>query len=157
MCRCAAPRRSARGRRHGAGAPSTSRHRPALDRPAAVHDRDAVRDLGDDAHVVRHEQDADAALVGEPRMSAQDLRLDRDVERRRGLVGDDELRIAGQRRGDDDALALAAGELVRIGREPPLRLRNADRLQQLQRPAPAPAAATGRDGGAWSRRAGSRP
>ena len=43
-----------------------------------------------------------------------DLRLDRDVERRDGLVGDDELRVDGQRPRDADALALAPGELVRI-------------------------------------------
>ena len=45
-----------------------------------------------------------------------DLRLDRDVERRDRLVADDQLRLAGQRAGDADALALAAGELVRIAR-----------------------------------------
>jgi hypothetical protein len=42
-----------------------------------------------------------------------DLRLDRDVERRDRLVADDELGLDGERAGDADALALAAGELVR--------------------------------------------
>ena len=44
----------------------------------------------------------------------EDLRLDRDVERRDGLVGDDQLRIERERAGEADALALPARELVRI-------------------------------------------
>ena len=43
-----------------------------------------------------------------------DLRLDADVERADGLVADDEFRVHGQGAGDADALALAAGELVRV-------------------------------------------
>ena len=42
-----------------------------------------------------------------------DLRLDRDVERRDRLVGDQELGLDDERPGDADALALPAGELVR--------------------------------------------
>ena len=42
-----------------------------------------------------------------------DLRLDRDVERGDGLVADEHVRLHGERAGDRDALALAAGELVR--------------------------------------------
>ena len=43
----------------------------------------------------------------------QHLRLDGDVERRGWLVGDQQLWVVGKRRGNDDALALAAGETVR--------------------------------------------
>ncbi len=43
----------------------------------------------------------------------QDLRLDGDVERRRRLVGDQQLRLVGERHRDHHALAHAAGELVR--------------------------------------------
>ena len=43
-----------------------------------------------------------------------DLRLDRDVERRHRLVADEQARLERQRAGDADALALAAGELVRV-------------------------------------------
>ena len=45
----------------------------------------------------------------------ENLPLDGDVERGGRLVGDQQIRLAGQRHGDGDALALAAGELVRIG------------------------------------------
>ena len=50
----------------------------------------------------------------------EDLRLHRDVERGGRLVGDQQVGLVGERHGDHDALALAAGELVRIAREPPL-------------------------------------
>jgi hypothetical protein len=45
-----------------------------------------------------------------------DLRLDRDVERADGLVGNHDLRVGRQRAGDADALPLAAGEFVGNGR-----------------------------------------
>ena len=60
------------------------------------------------------------------------LRLDRDVERRRRLVGDQELGIAGERHGDHHALAHPAGELVRIGVDAARRVGDADELEQLQ-------------------------
>ena len=44
----------------------------------------------------------------------EDLRLDGRVERRRRLVGDQKIRLAGERHGDHQALVLAAGEFVRI-------------------------------------------
>ena len=46
----------------------------------------------------------------------EDLRLHGDVERRRRLVGDQEIGIVGERHGDHHALALAARQLVRISR-----------------------------------------
>ena len=45
-----------------------------------------------------------------------DLGLRRGVERRHGLVGDDDLGVGRQGPGDGDALALAAGELERVAR-----------------------------------------
>src|SRR5262245_770820 len=44
----------------------------------------------------------------------EDLRLDRHVERADRLVAHDQRRAERQRAGDTDALALAAGELVRV-------------------------------------------
>ena len=63
-----------------------------------------------------------------------DLRLDGDVERRRRLVGDQELRLAGQSDGDHRALAHAAGELVRIFVDAARRQRDADLGQRLDGP-----------------------
>ncbi|MHC2878865.1 hypothetical protein ACVI53_001735 [Bradyrhizobium barranii subsp. barranii] len=61
----------------------------------------------------------------------EDLRLDRDVERRGRLVRNQQFRLAGQRDRNRDALAHAAGTLMRILREPLLRRRDADGGEQL--------------------------
>ena len=70
--------------------------------------------MADDAEVVGDEQVGEVELVLEVLEQVDDLRLDRDVERRHRLVGDDQLRLQGERPGDPDALALAARELVRV-------------------------------------------
>ena len=103
--------------------------RPDLDHLAEVHDGDPVGDLADHREVVGDEHVGRAELVLEVLEQVDDLRLDRHVERRDGLVGDDQLRSQRERPGDADPLALAAGELVReaarvLGRE-------ADERQQL--------------------------
>ena len=63
----------------------------------------------------------------------QDLGLHGDVERGGRLVGDQQLGTVGDRDGDHHALALAAGQLVRILLEPRLRVGNAHFLQQVER------------------------
>ena len=63
-----------------------------------------------------------------------DLRLDRHVERRRRLVGDQDARVVGDRHRDHRALAHAAGELVRVLIDAPLGEGHADQLEQLDRP-----------------------
>ena len=57
------------------------------------------------------------------------MRLHRDVERADRLVGDDQLRIDGQRARDADPLPLPAGELVRVAAG--VTRAQPDRLQQL--------------------------
>ena len=59
----------------------------------------------------RHEK---PMLCCRSREQVEDRRLHRDVERRHGLVGDQERRRDRQRPGEADPLALAAGELVRV-------------------------------------------
>ena len=105
--------------------------RRALDDAAGIHHRDLVGAAGDDAEIVGDEdhRHVPAALLA--RQQVEDLRLDRDVERRGRLVGDQELRLAGQRDRDRHALPHAAGELVRILRQPLLGRGDADRGQQL--------------------------
>ena len=90
--------------------------RRLLDDPAGVHDRDLVGHLGDDAEVVRDDHDGRAELALQALDQLEDLRLDGHVERGRRLVGDQQLRVVGQRHRDHRALAHAAGELVRVGR-----------------------------------------
>ena len=68
-------------------------HRPRvalLGHLAGVHHGDPVARLGDDAQVVRDEEERGAEVALEVGEDAQDLGLDEDVERRRRLVGDHE-------------------------------------------------------------------
>ena len=83
---------------------------------AEVHHQHLVGDQLDDREVVRDEDVGDAGLVLQVHQQVQHLRLDRDVERRDRLVGDDDARLEHQRARDRDALALAAREHVRIAR-----------------------------------------
>ena len=59
----------------------------------------------------------------------QHLGLHADVEGADGLVADDQRRVEHQRAGDGDALALPAGELVRLALGGALRI-DADLLEQ---------------------------
>ena len=88
--------------------------RRVLHDAAEIHDDDAVGDVFDDGEIVGDEEVGEAELALQIVQQVDDLRLDRHVERRDRLVGDDELRARGERPGDADALALAAGEFVRI-------------------------------------------
>ena len=110
----------------------SSRDGGQLDDPAQVHHRDPVADVADDREVVGDEQVGQAEPVLEPLEQVDDLGLDRHVEGADRLVGHDEVGLQGERPGDADPLALAAGELVRVavgvvGVE-------ADRRQQLADP-----------------------
>jgi hypothetical protein len=68
----------------------------------------------DDREVVGDEEVRQVELLLEVLEEVDHLRLDRDVERGHRLVADDQLRADGERAGDADALALAAGELVGV-------------------------------------------
>ena len=96
---------------------------------AVAHDDDAVGHLRHHAHVVGDEDDGGAGLLLQVAHQLQDLRLDGAVERGGRLVGDQDLGIARHRHRDHDALAHAAGQLVRILLHPPPRLGDAHRIQ----------------------------
>ena len=100
-----------------------------LDDLALLHHADLVGELAHDAEIMGDEQHRHA----EPRLRVleqlQDLRLHRHVERGGRLVGDQQVRLVRQRHGDHHALALAAGELMRITLQPPGRIGNADMVK----------------------------
>ena len=79
-----------------------------------VHDGDAVGNVFYDREVVGDEHEAEVHFAHELREEVEDLRLDGHVEGGDGFVGDDDLRLEGERAGDGDALALATGEFMRI-------------------------------------------
>ena len=105
--------------------------RRLLDLAPGIHHDDALRGLGDHAEIVGDEDHRGAELALQVEDDVEDLRLDGDVERGGRLVGDQHLRIAGERHGDHGALAHAAGQLVRIFPRALLRLGNAHQAQHL--------------------------
>ena len=62
-----------------------------------------------------------------------DLRLHGDVERGGRLVGDQHLGVVGDRHRDHHPLAHAAGQLVRVGVDAAIGLRDGHLLEQLDR------------------------
>ena len=100
---------------------------------AAVHDRDVVGHLVDDAKIVRDEQHGGAVFLPQLVHELEDLGLNGHVERRGRFVCDQQLRAAGQRHGDHDALPHTAGQLVRILLGDDLGVRDLDVGEQLDR------------------------
>ena len=85
-----------------------------LDDLALVHDGDAVADVLDDRQIVGHEDQRQVQLVDQVGDEVEDLGADRDVEGADRFVGDQDARAGCEGSGDGDALALTAGELVRV-------------------------------------------
>ena len=105
--------------------------RALLAHRALAHHHHVVGDLAHHTEVVADEQHAHAVLVLQPGEQLHDLALDRHVERGGGLVGDQQLGLAGKRHRDHHALLLASRELVRIRLQPPPGLGQAHLEQQL--------------------------
>ena len=103
-----------------------------LDDLAGVHHGDLVGAAGDHAEVVGDEDHRHVPVLLLLVEQVEDLGLHGDVEGRGGLVGEEQLGAAGERDGDRDALAHAAGQLVGVLAEAPLRVGDADRVEQLQ-------------------------
>ena len=100
---------------------------------ALVHDDDTVGEIGDDTHVVGDQDDRGTELVAAPAQQVENLRLHRHVERRGGLVGDDQFGIERERHSDHHALLLATRELVRVVVDALLWFGNAHLAQVLDR------------------------
>ena len=83
-------------------------------RPRYMTPISSVTDMAHHGQVVRDEQIGQALLALQVLHDVEHLGLDGHVQRRRGLVADQELGLRGERARDGDALALAAGELVRV-------------------------------------------
>ena len=105
--------------------------RRGFDDTAGVHDGDAIGVAGHDTQVVGDEDDAHLVLVAQLIDEVEDLHLRRHVQGRRGLVRDEDARLAHEGHGDHDALAHAARELVRVVIDDDLRTRHADALEDL--------------------------
>ena len=77
------------------------------------------------------DHDRRVELLLQPVEQVQDLGLHRHVERRRGLVGDQQVRVQRERHGDHRSLAHAAGELVRVLVGALVRARDPDPAEHL--------------------------
>src|SRR6202049_2920664 len=91
-----------------------TRRRPLLDDNAPLHHRKTITDLRRNPQVMGDKEDREIERLAHLVQKLEHLRLDRDVERRDGLVADQQHRLHRQRPRDTDPLALPTGELVRI-------------------------------------------
>ena len=73
-----------------------------LGNTARIQHDNTLGDARDHAHIVGDEHHRHPGLFPQPGQQVENLGLDRDVERGRGLVGDEELRLAR------DAIAIMA-------------------------------------------------
>src|SRR4051794_18851622 len=97
--------------------------RCALYHLPGVHHDDVVADLSDDTEVMCHEENGHPQLLLQRTHELQHLRLDGDVERCCGLVGDEKFRLTRECHRDHGPLAHAAGKCVRIVTHTSLRIR----------------------------------
>jgi len=82
-----------------------------------LHHGNIVADLRGDPQIMGDEQQRNAEPALDFIEQFQNLRLHGNVERRDRFVGDQHVRIECERARNRDALALAAGELMRIARD----------------------------------------
>ena len=88
--------------------------RAELDRMAEVDHHHLVGDVAHDGKIVRDEYIGEREFLLQAREQVERLGADRYVQRRHRLVEHQDLRPQHERAGDGDALALAAGEHVRV-------------------------------------------
>ena len=110
------------------------RRRAGLDDLAGIHHGDALAMLRRQPQVVGDEEQAGLAIALQLVDQLHDPRLGDDVERRGRFVGDNQVRLAGEGHGDQRALALAAGQLVRKTAEQVCRTRQMNRIERSDRP-----------------------
>ena len=99
---------------------------------AGIHDGHTVGDVGHDAEVMGDEDDGEVIFDPHLLQQLEDLGLNGHVQSRRGLITDQDLRVAGHSDGDDDTLAHTARELVGILLEAHFRVGDADIPQVLE-------------------------
>jgi hypothetical protein len=98
-------------------------NRSFFDDLARIHHANPLRNLGNDCEVVGDEHQTHAlASALERGEQIEDLRLDCDVERRGGLVGNEQARPIRDRHRHHGALKLTARELMWEGMCTPFRV-----------------------------------
>ena len=105
--------------------------RTALDDVAGVHHGHGVAGLADDGEVVGDEDDRHPGLLLQLDEEGEDLLLHGDVDRRRRLVGEQQLGTGGNGHRDHHPLAHATGKLVRVVPRPLGGRGDADGAQEI--------------------------
>src|SRR5439155_23277839 len=124
--------RHRRQQRFGVGVPRRDIKRAGrrhLDDATEIHHRNALADVFDHREIMGDKEISQPEFLLQILQQIDDLGLDRHVQRRHRLIADDQLGLDGERARDADALALAAGELIRIASH--VVRAQADGLQQL--------------------------
>ena len=98
--------------------------RTRFDDTASIHHDEVLSTLGSKSEIVRDQHDRDTQCVGELVEVVQDLALHGHIERRGGLVRDQQLGPRRETHRDQRALPHAAGKLVWVLPHPPLGVRN---------------------------------
>jgi hypothetical protein len=93
-------------------------NRPNLHDIACIHDCQGSTRLGDDSEIVRDQQKPEPRVISQAPEQFQDLVLNRDVQRCRWLVTQQDPRLGGQRDRYQDALPRTARQLMGIGGRP---------------------------------------
>ena len=104
---------------------------PAGDHLAEVHDGDPLADAHDDAHLVLDEEDGELEPVPDEMDELHELDDLPRVHPRRGLVQEQQLRLAGQGAGDLHAALLAVGEVLRDLLRDAFQLEDGEELERL--------------------------
>jgi len=98
---------------------------------AILHHTDPVSNALHDPEVVGDEEKPHPLVPLEICQQFKDLGLDGDIERGRGFVRDQDIRLVRQRHGDHHPLALAAGQLVRIRAKAAFGVADADAVHKV--------------------------
>jgi hypothetical protein len=97
------------------GGSGQNRPRRALfDHASGIHDGNVVAELRRQSQIMGDEYQRGAMPLLHLRDQFENAGLDSDIQRRGGFIGDDQPWLARECPGDEDALAHAAGKLMRI-------------------------------------------
>ena len=107
--------------------------RTAFTDASAVHHDDFITHICDDAEVMGYHNDRHPELLLQILHQLQNLCLNGNVQRRRRLIRDQNIRLTRKRHRDHHALPHTARKLIRILLDPLFRLVNADKRQHLDR------------------------
>ena len=102
-----------------------------LNGAAGVHNHDLIGHIGDNTQVMGNHDDGVAVLLLHLLHELDNLSLDGNVQGSRGLVGNQNIGIAGKGHGNHDSLTHTARELVRILIDALLGLGDTHEVQKL--------------------------